>query len=93
VGINHAQVCAGYEAEKVTITDGRKNRHPYQEAAQAEARLRQEVQPKFDEFLVLRYRATNIEPYPFEWVDLKGTELDYAAILTRVSREYSRRFW
>lgn len=92
VGINHAPVCTGYEADKVTTTDGRKNRHPYQEAAQAEARLRQEVQPKFDEFLVLRYRATNVEPYPFEWVDLKGTELDYAAILTRISREYSRRF-
>jgi hypothetical protein len=92
VGINHAQVCAGYEADKATTTDGRKNRHPYQEAAQAEARLRQEVQPELDEFLVVRYRATNIEPYPFEWVDLKRTELDYAAILTRISREYTRRF-
>jgi hypothetical protein len=42
--------------------------------------------------LVLRYRASNAEPYPFEWVDLKSTELDYAAILTRIYREYDRRF-
>jgi hypothetical protein len=92
VGINHALSYTSYEGDKDWPTDGRKHPHPSREAAQAEARLRQEVQPKFDEFLVLRYRATNIEPYPFEWVDLKGTELDYAAILTRLSREYSRRF-
>lgn len=45
-----------------------------------------------DEFLILRYRATNAEPYPFSWVDLKATELDYGAILTRISHEYDRRF-
>lgn len=92
VGINRAEICAGYEGPKVTVTDGRKNQHPSREAAEAEARLRREVQPKFDEFLVLRYRATNMDPYPFEWVDLPSTELDYAAILTRISREYTHRF-
>jgi len=92
VGINHASVTTGYDGGKETTTDGRKNYHPYQEAAKAEARLRQDVARGFDEFLVLRYRATNVEPYPFEWVDLKSTELDYAAILTRISREYTRRF-
>jgi hypothetical protein len=92
VGINHARSCTAYDGTDVTPTDGRKNRHPYQEAAEAEARLIEEVKPKFDEFLVLRYRATNVEPYPFEWVDFKATELDYGAILTRISREYTRRF-
>jgi hypothetical protein len=92
VGINHARSCTGYEGTKVTPTDGRNNRHPYQEAPEAEARLMQQVAPKFDEFLVLRYKATNVEPYPFEWVNLKATELDYGAALTRISREYSRRF-
>ena len=66
--------------------------HPFQEAPEAEARLREAVAPKFDEFLVLRYRVTNVEPYRFEWVDFKATELDYGAILTRISREYTRRF-
>jgi hypothetical protein len=51
-----------------------------------------QAKPSFDEFLVLRYRATNAEPYPFSWADLKATELDYGAILTRISREYDRRF-
>jgi hypothetical protein len=92
VGINHALSCTGYDGNKVTPTDGRKHRHPYQEAPEAEARLMDEVASKFDEFLVLRYRATNVEPYPFEWFDLKATELDYGAVLTRISREYARRF-
>jgi hypothetical protein len=92
VGINQALSCTAYDGTDVTPTDGRKNRHPYQEAPEAEARLMGEVASRFDEFLVLRYRATNVEPYPFEWVDLKATELDYGAILTRISREYTRRF-
>ena len=92
VGINHAAVSTGYAGLQITTTDGRKNIHPYQEAAKAEARLVQDVASGFDEFLVIRYKATNIEPYPFEWVNLKSTELDYAAILTRISREYTRRF-
>jgi len=92
VGINHASVCTGYEGGKATTTDGRKNRHPHQEADEAEARLVQDVAPGFDEFIVLRYRATNVGPYPFEWLNLKSTELDYAAILTRISRDDARRF-
>lgn len=92
VGINHDSVSTGYDGTKITTTDGQKYLHPYQEAAKAEARLAQDVAPGFDEFLVLRYKATNVEPYPFAWVNLKNTELDYAAILTRISREYTRRF-
>jgi hypothetical protein len=92
VGVNHALSCTGYEGSRSYPTNGRENAHPYQEAPEAERRLTEEVAPKFDEFLVLRYRATNVEPYPFAWVDLKATELDYGAILIRVSREYSRRF-
>jgi len=51
-----------------------------------------QAKPSFDEFLVLRNRATNAKPYDFEWIDHKATELDYGAILTRISREYDRRF-
>jgi hypothetical protein len=42
--------------------------------------------------LILRYRATNAAPYPFEWVNREATELDYGAALTRISREYDKRF-
>jgi hypothetical protein len=52
--------------------------------------------PDFDEFLILRYRATNDPvgepPFPFDWVDLTLTNRDYGAILTRVSIEYEKRF-
>jgi len=75
-----------------TSTDGKEYKHPFHEAKTAEVRLLEEAKPSFDEFLVLRFRATNLEPFPFEWVDLKDTELEYGAILTRISREYERRF-
>jgi len=92
VGINHARVTTGYEGDRAFTTDGRKHKHPYQEAVEAEKRLREDAAPSYEHFLVLRYKASNVEPYPFEWVDLKNTELDYAAILTRMSREYEQRF-
>lgn len=92
VGINQAEVCTGYEGDRVFTTDGKKHKHPCQEAADAEDRLVAQAKPTFDEFLILRYRATNAEPYEFKWIDLASTELDYGAILTRISREYDRRF-
>ena len=48
--------------------------------------------PLYDEFLILRFRATNAPPYPFEWVNYNDLRLDYAAGLTRISSEYQRRF-
>jgi hypothetical protein len=32
------------------------------------------------------------EPYPFKWVSLRNTEMEYGAILTRICREYEERF-
>ena len=46
----------------------------------------------FDEFLILRFRANNMPPYRFEWVDTHRTEMDYAAVLTRILRKYEQRF-
>jgi hypothetical protein len=103
VGINQAQVCSSYEGKatcpkcgevfaREQPTNGKKYPHPYQESATAEARLAERAKPYFDEFLILRYRATNQEPYPFEWVNYRETFLDYGAILTRISREYESRF-
>ena len=92
VGINRSDVYTGYEGRRAYKTDGRTRRHPSQEAQEAEARLVEEVRPHFDEFLILRFKASNVKPYPFEWVDYGETEEQYGAILTRVSREYDRRF-
>lgn len=92
VGINAASVTTGYEGRRAFKTDGTKNKHPIQEAAEAERRLRSDAAPLFDEFLILRYRATNIRPYDFDWVSGRDTELDYGAALTRVARLWEQRF-
>jgi len=48
--------------------------------------------PSFDEFQILRFRATNIAPYPFEWRDYAQTAKEYGALLVRLSRLYDSRF-
>lgn len=92
IGINSAPYTIGLEGDRSFRTDGKKHRHPYQEADQAEQRVVAEAASDFDEFLILRYRATNDPPYPFEWVDYGLTMRDYGAILTRVSIEFEKRF-
>src|SRR5436190_1952811 len=92
VGVNYAAKYTSYEGEREWPTDGRKHKHPIQEAAEAERRLRSKAASAFDEFQVLRFRATNTAPFPFEWVDYEQTAKEYSALLVRVSREYDRRF-
>lgn len=92
VGINRAEVYTGYEGKRAFKTDGKGRRHPAQEALEAEARLIEQAMPHFDEFLILRFKATNTRPHPFEWVDYEQAEQEYGALLTRISREYDSRF-
>jgi len=92
IGINHADTYLSHEGTREFPTDGRKYKHPFQEAPEAERRLLEKAKPEFDEFLVLKFKATNVEPYPFEWINYNQTCLEYAAVLTRISREYDRRF-
>ncbi len=92
VGVNHAPAYTSYEGERAWPTDGKKHKHPLQEAAEAERRLIGRAAEKFDEFQILRFRATNVAPFPFEWLDLEQTSKEYGALLVRVSREYDRRF-
>jgi hypothetical protein len=93
VGINHAKRYVSFEGDRSYGTTGRAGApHPSKEAAEAERRLRAQAAPSFDEFLVLRFRATNEAPFPFEWMDYEESRLDYAAALARVSREYESRF-
>jgi hypothetical protein len=89
VGINHAPHYVSYEGDKPWPTTGKgKYKHPYQEAGEAEKRLRDDAAPGFDEFLILHFAATNSEPYAFKWVDEQKTMLDYGAVLARVSRAF-----
>lgn len=92
VGVNSSEVYTSYEGERAFLTDGRRYKHPLQEARDAIARLEQRAQPSFDEFLILKFVATNTPPFPFSWVDENKTVLEYSALLTRVSRQYDRRF-
>lgn len=92
VGINRSSFYTSYEGERSYPTDGKKYLHPIQEAAAAEQRLVSAVRPHFSELLILRFRATNVPPYPFEWVDKDATERDYGAAITRILRTYEQRF-
>jgi len=92
VGVNHATEYTSFEGRRRYKTDGTKNKHPAQEAPRAEELLMHQASPAFDEFQLLRFRATNVRPYPFEWVDFEKTEMEYGSLLTRISREYDRRF-
>jgi hypothetical protein len=92
VGINHAPRYVSFEGERAWPTDGKKHKHPIQEAAEAESRLITRVAGAFDEFLVLRFRATNEPPFPFQWLNAHRTEMDYGAVLTRILRKYEARF-
>jgi hypothetical protein len=93
VAINQADSVIGYEGDRPYPTTGKAGfMHPYQEAPEAERRLRTDVAADFDEFLMLRYKATNAPPYAFEWFKYNETRLDYAAALSRISARYQQRF-
>jgi hypothetical protein len=92
VAINHAESYTSMEKDRVFATDGRDYPHPIQEASKAESRLREHAESSFEHFLILRFIATNVEPFPFKWVDPHGVVDDYGAMLTRISRDYDRRF-
>ena len=92
VGVNFAERYVSFEGKRKWPTDGKRYKHPIQEAMQAEQRLNEKARTVFDEFQILRFRATNAKPFPFEWVDLSKTEMEYSSVLTRISREYDRRF-
>jgi hypothetical protein len=92
VGVNFAPVYTSYEGGREYLTDGKKHKHPVQEAAEAESRLLSRAAPNFYEFQILRFRATNVLPFPFEWLDYAQTAKEYGALLVRLSREYDHRF-
>ena len=82
VGINYAVCYTSYEGpDRAFPTDGGRYKHPVQEAEDAKSRLLSLARPAFDEFLLLPFRATNVAPFPFEWVDYTATDREYSALL------------
>lgn len=93
VGVNHAPYCTTYEGDRQYRTNGSSTfKHPIEEADEAERRLIQFVGAEFDEFIILRFGATNESPFEFDWTNRRSTRLDYGAALARISREYDIRF-
>jgi hypothetical protein len=92
VGVNWSESYTSYEGSRRYATDGKERKHPSQEAPSAERDLIDRVKSKFDELVVLRFRATNVRPFEFSWVNQEETENLYGAALVRISREYEARF-
>lgn len=92
VGVNHAKPYRSVEGEREFITDGKKYKHPMDEASGAIAELLRRVPRHYDELLILKFSATNIDPFPFAWLDAGETERDYGAALLRIARDYEARF-
>jgi hypothetical protein len=92
VAVNHADKTTSYEGERAWPTDGKEHKHPIQESAKIKEKLIKEVKPFYNEFLFLNFKATNVEPYYFEWVNRTETLHEYGAVLTRISRKYDQRF-
>lgn len=92
VGVNFAEQYTSFEGKQSWPTDGKKYKHPIQEASEAILRLRQRAFEHFDESLILKFKASNSARYPFSWIDENETWLEYSALLTRISRKYDQRF-
>lgn len=93
VGINRATAYRSLEGAREWVTTGQAGqKHPAQEADEAERRLVTRVESHFDEVIVLRFLATNTPPFTFGWVNEMKTVREYGAALVRLSALYERRF-
>jgi hypothetical protein len=81
VGVNYSESYVSYESDRNYPAKPA----PSKEAPAATQRVLQRVAPAFDELLILRFPATNVSPYPFEWVDAQDTRQSYGAALLRVN--------
>lgn len=92
VGVNQAETYVSFEGSRSFPTTGTGGYlHPAQEAAEAERRVRDQVASSYNELLIFRFKATNEEPYLFQWVDFDETRRNYAAALTRISSAFQQR--
>lgn len=93
VGVNHAKQYTSYEGVREYPTDGSVDyRHPIQEAPSTKTTIINELKNLYDELLILEFDVSNVEPYPFAWVNADRTFKEYGGVLARVSRKYQDRF-
>lgn len=91
VAVNYSPTYTSFEGQASWPTDGKKYKHPIQEAAAAESRLLARIAGKFNEVICLRYTATNTPPFAFAWCDEAETKKQYGAALVRLSALCEKR--
>jgi hypothetical protein len=89
--VNYSERWTGMEGTRSFPVE-RKPQRALQESEETSRRLLQTARPAFDEFLLLKFRATNREPFPFSWLNPSGTAADYGAALVRIADLYAKRF-
>lgn len=89
--VNYSEQWTGIEGTR-TFPVERKPKRALHESEETSRRLIEIARPAFDEFLLLRFKATNQVPYPFTWLNGDGTAADYGAALVRISHLYDERF-
>ncbi len=89
--VNYSERWTGIEGTRSFPVE-RKPLRALTESDETSRRLLEIARPCFDEFVLLRFKATNREPYPFSWLDERGTRADYGAALIRISNLYEQRF-
>lgn len=89
--VNYSERWTGIEGTRSFPVE-RKPQRAAQESDETSRRLIEIARPAFDEFVLLRFKATNQEPFPFSWIDERGTAADYGAALVRISNLYEQRF-
>ncbi len=88
VGVNFADRYTSYEGARAFPA----KYAPGRDAPEVVERLDRLVRPTYDELVILKFRATNRSPYPFEWVSQEDTRLLYSSALLRLGDEYEDRF-
>lgn len=89
VAVNHAEQTTSYEGEREFIARG--SAAPSVEGPKAISRLG-DLGRKYDEMMYLRFKITNVYPFPFDWMDFGETNQQYGSLLLRVLRNYEARF-
>ena len=89
--VNYSERWTGMEGTRSFPVE-RKPQRALQESEETSRRLLQIARPAFDEFLLLKFRATNQAPFPFSWLNPSGMASDYGAALVRVADLYEKRF-
>lgn len=89
--VNYSDHWTGMEGTR-SFPVQRTARRALTESDETSRRLLHLAAPAFNEFVLLRFRATNQEPFPFSWLDAAGIAADYGAVLVRLSHLYEMRF-